>query len=238
MDLIKKIIESDLHINPWPHKLIDDFFEREIFEEIKKFSQISIDTIGVGSGQPIDPHSLIQIKSLLDPVIYNNILEINSQLLRHTDDIAKTFPYYRKYGSYYSLPSFHFLKPNSGIHAIHDEVIDKTISIVVYIHPDRGLGTKLYHKKTIDSLHSEVEWKPNRALIFCGQENVTWHDFGTDERPRATVNFFMMKNPITKYIEQEDGYLLVDDLGESKFFKKTGETQEIIRLYDSRLIRD
>lgn len=73
----------------------------------------------------------------------------------------------------------------------HVDRADKLLSVVVYLYPEEHKGTLL--GKEFDSYDSEVEWKPNRAVVFCGKKNHTWHAFeGNGVAPRHTFIFNIM----------------------------------------------
>ena len=66
----------------------------------------------------------------------------------------------------------------------------KKVSTVVYLEPQYASGTFLYNEKK--QLVKQVAWKPNRAFIFSGIPNVTWHDYGHWEpEPRVSTSYFI-----------------------------------------------
>lgn len=67
---------------------------------------------------------------------------------------------------------------------VHNDASRKLFTCVVYLS-GHGEGTRLYN---VDgSFHSEVEWKPNRAIIFCPISKVTWHSYQARDKPRQTI---------------------------------------------------
>ena len=78
---------------------------------------------------------------------------------------------------------------------IHEETRSKLISIVVFLTPDSNNGTFLYesYNQDYDNPTKAIEWKKNRAFIFSGIPNKTWHSFSaaTDQPRRKTVAFFI-----------------------------------------------
>lgn len=73
---------------------------------------------------------------------------------------------------------------------IHSEWEKKILSVVVYLG-DEGTGTELYN---IDkTYYGQIKWKPNRAFIFAGKDNVTWHSYRANENEtRKTLNGFII----------------------------------------------
>ena len=61
----------------------------------------------------------------------------------------------------------------------HDESKMKKMSIVIFLDPKENIGTWLYdsEEQDYDKPTKKIEWKQNRAFIFCGAEEKTWHSF-------------------------------------------------------------
>lgn len=214
---ISEILESDLILDPWKHQVIDSFFDQTDFEKI---SQAAIKLHEKYKGQLITADQCLSLAEAYDDIgqdVFDIILDANKIILDNIEEIVKPFPA-RMYSEYVSLPSFHILPPHSGWQVVHDEALDKTISIVVYLWPDRSVGTALYKTKDRDSLAKEITWKPNSAMLFCGESNVTWHDFGSRDEPRVTLNFFM--RTFKSQEEDEKNYIWTFGNGLKTFLPK------------------
>lgn len=61
---------------------------------------------------------------------------------------------------------------------IHNDSIDKLLSVVIYIAPEKNKGTILYSDKE-GSNPVEIRWSPNKAFIFSRNEH-TWHSYESD----------------------------------------------------------
>lgn len=61
---------------------------------------------------------------------------------------------------------------------IHNDSLNKLLSVVIYIYPENNKGTILYSNKQ-GSNPIEIEWKQNRAFIFSRNEH-TWHSYESD----------------------------------------------------------
>lgn len=73
---------------------------------------------------------------------------------------------------------------------IHYENPAKILSAVNYLWSNNGTGTVLYDEDK--NYVKEVEWVPNRLLVFCGKDNVTWHSYYSKPNSiRITVNTFL-----------------------------------------------
>lgn len=79
---------------------------------------------------------------------------------------------------------------------VHTDKLEKILSVVVYIYPEKNCGTLLYNKK-IDSKHGtdeqEVEWKQNRAFIFSRNDN-SWHNYRADGKNPRVVLVYNLRN--------------------------------------------
>jgi len=91
---------------------------------------------------------------------------------------------YRKLGKFIHTaatpPNFH--------HPKHYEAEFKIMSAIVYIGPEKAPGTTFY----INGKEETIEWKPNRLMVFCGETNVTWHDYKSADQMRFTYNYFLV----------------------------------------------
>lgn len=75
---------------------------------------------------------------------------------------------------------------------IHDEAKPKILSAVTYLMPDVSRGTLIFDKDK--NFVKEVEWKPNRTLIFAPIDNVTWHSYECIPKSyRITINSFLLR---------------------------------------------
>ena len=106
-----------------------------------------------------------------------------------TPEIADLIHGFKKKRSYKELgkiihtagtpPNFH--------HPIHDEAEFKIMSAVLYLGPEKSHGTRFLMDEEF-----EIEWKPNRLMVFCGETGVTWHDFKSGDHTRYTYNYFLV----------------------------------------------
>jgi hypothetical protein len=146
----------------WPYKVIDNFLPKKDF-------MILTDNI-----------LKIKAKNKIEREFFN--YDPTPQIA----DLLKEFPKHRKCAS---LKKFiHYaITPTNFVHKIHDEAPFKIMSAIIYLHPENNYGTTLYHsEKTV-----EVEWKPNRLMVFCGETGVTWHDYKSSTM-RYTYNYFLV----------------------------------------------
>jgi hypothetical protein len=202
--------------DPWPHIVVDDFFEKTDFDKI---STACVKLQEQYKDQVVTADSCLSFAEVYDIIgeeVFSIILKSNRVLL----DTISEYPVNRTFDRYVSFPTFHILPPNFPPQKVHDEALDKSISVVVYLYPAISIGTALFKTQQRESFVKEIEWKPNRAMIFCGQENVTWHDFYSREYPRVTLNFFIRKLTSTDIAEQDDKYFLTGVEGPKTFMPR------------------
>ena len=79
---------------------------------------------------------------------------------------------------------------------IHDDIPNKLLSGVIYIKPEKNIGTKFYKNKKGDE-GKEIEWKQNRGVFFAREERQTWHSFeGDGKLNRIVLIYNLMTNNI------------------------------------------
>ena len=74
---------------------------------------------------------------------------------------------------------------------IHDDTFDKLLSGVIYLYPEKNVGTIFYNSKSGKD-KDVVEWKINRAVFFSRKERETWHSYEADNNDRVTLIFNLM----------------------------------------------
>lgn len=108
--------------------------------------------------------------------------------------------------SYSELKKFiHYaITPPNFEHQMHIEAPFKIMSAVLYLGPEKNIGTRLY-KTPDDKNPVEVEWKPNRLFVFCGYDH-TWHDYASTET-RYTYNYFLVDPNVVENREYKDNLI-------------------------------
>ena len=155
---------------PFKHHIIDNFFDEHTFWYCIEYLE-SVNKLQ-------NNHTAIKDKRLKDyfDSVFTEVY------------LKKNYPNHRPYKTLESLAEVNICT-NGFIFPIHDEAPYKILSAVVYLAPRYATGTILYNKeKQVEKI---ITWKPNRAFIFCGQDNVTWHTYGHwDKTTRVTINYF------------------------------------------------
>jgi hypothetical protein len=218
---IDNLLNSPIIIDPWRHQIIKNFFQEDDFKKIN-LAAIKLET--VYKDRLITADACLGIAEVYDIIgeeVFDIILEANRKLLDNIKLITKNFPKHNKFKKYISVPSFHILPPQTPWQKIHDESLDKTTSIVVYLYPKHSVGTTLYKENNRNSKNKEIEWEQNSAMLFCGQQGVTWHDFCSREHPRITLNFFLRKPYSENFYDDIDRVYYMFDNGMKTYIPKS-----------------
>lgn len=206
---------------PWRHAVIDNFLPEDLFNKILE-SQEEIYAISDEHFSPESQTRLmLEHGSQTTNIVGNNILPNKSKQtkdiilskfdmygLRNLIDDFNNFLEENIAPVYESLKGeplteqdkFHFysgiqIQPPGFEFQIHDESYLKKISIVLFVAPEDNHGTLLYKSPEQDYYDptKKIEWKQNRAFIFCGEPKVTWHSFYAKDgaQKRYTIGSFV-----------------------------------------------
>lgn len=164
---------SNIILEPWPHLVIDNFFSDDHYEMLVEEHMNDFDS--VPDKVRIDNNDINMAffyKDRLDELYYNIFRKNEEPNYIHEECLVLGTNY------------------DDGIHV---DLPAKLMSVVVYLHPktaEKGTqGTLIYDKDK--NFVKEVEWKPNRALVFCKIPNITWHNFvASSKSPRMSYNIF------------------------------------------------
>lgn len=170
---------------PWAHMVIDSYYSDDMFHEMKheilSYVKTNINTL-INSKQVIYKSTEDNFKDLFPKT--STCLESVSPY-----DILSNFEEHRVYEKLNHYSEINIILDGHD-YPIHDENPKKILSIVNYISPDVSTGTLIYDQHK--NYHSEVEWAPNRSLIFAGITGKTWHAYKVNPKKiRITVNTFL-----------------------------------------------
>ena len=181
-------------LEPWPHIIANDYVTDTFAKSLIEFSEEKIKNKEFEKftfGEYEFPQELQE-----QYAIYK------STVLSKCDELLNLFPLIRRFNSNTNLKlQTTLVILNQGYtHPIHNERIDKVISIVTYLAPAQGIGTHIYN---IDkSYNKTVEWNPGTTLVFAGVDGITWHSFESGQTYRATLNSFLDNTDLTSIYNQ------------------------------------
>jgi hypothetical protein len=167
---------------PWPHIIIDEFYDQTFFDAMRQEIIGHVKKNGIRSSQTFyrstDPTFEYQFPITSQCCASRNYIELLGQFKDHRD--------------YSTLSCYHEINViiDGYDYPIHDENPRKVLSVVTYITPEESTGTLIYDCDK--NFVKEVEWKPNRTLVFAGLTNITWHAYRVERMmPRITLNTFL-----------------------------------------------
>lgn len=170
--------------DPWPHTVIDNFLPKE------KYAAIVKECVDY-----LKSHVRTKRRLLLhtEPDFAQH-LPITLETLNSIDFLGKLDSFEdRRTGDVYHVEHEISFMLDGQEYPIHDECEKKVLSNVIYLFPNVGTGTLIYD--TEKSYVKTVEWKQNRALLFAGITDKTWHNYKTDHGTlRITINSFVCRS--------------------------------------------
>jgi len=186
---INNIKSSKLLVEPWPHKVIKNFLNEEALSAalkiVDKLAELDKDDVQ----DTLWMTDILKITGLEKEV--EIIVDAADHLIKELDTVSIGFE--EKLSSnlgYFNNPRFSVTTEDSEDSEIHDEPSYKVMSLVIYLHPTESIGTLLYLENDEKTLHHEVEWEVNSALMFYTIPDRTWHKYVTNNKRRFTLNFY------------------------------------------------
>tara|TARA_Y100000996_G_C22526405_1_gene644599 strand:- start:1036 stop:1662 length:627 start_codon:yes stop_codon:yes gene_type:complete len=174
-------------------KVIDNFLDQKDFDEILSINldRIRNDKLKVYhnmidknkkiKAECMRPEFLIRLHKTYHPKALNLLKELNP---------AKV--------DLYDYSEFHIIETGSNYKfPIHDDTPDKLLSGVIYIKPEKNIGTIFYKNKKGDGKNI-VEWRMNRGVFFSRSEKETWHSYKGDGKSNRVA---LVYNLMTKRIK-------------------------------------
>jgi hypothetical protein len=178
-------VNYSLLTDPWPHLVIDNYFDdclaekatKEIIDFIKASKPKNKQTVIRSTDYDFE-----QLFPVTKQYISSNI--VNESLL-------SIFPRTREYTTLNTYSEINICLGDFS-YPIHDENTAKVLSAVTYLFPKVSRGTLIYDSDK--NFYKEVEWKQNRTLIFAPLDDITWHSYEVSNIPvRITINSFLIR---------------------------------------------
>ncbi len=171
-------------------KIVDNFLESSDLELLIEFINKSrrVDKNGLSINKIED----LELVKKLNNTYHIKVMNILQQLFPQKVEL-------------YDYTQFALIETGSNFKfPIHDDDPNKILSGVVYIQPQKNIGTKFYSNKKGDVLEI-VEWKINRAVFFSRKERISWHSYeGDGKNNRIALVYNLMTKNIKKVYEIEN----------------------------------
>lgn len=205
-----KISSSSIKVikEPFMHIIEDDFLKDDDFNLLSSRIKSLIDNSGSEYGSSvIYNQARISIPELIitreSSILSNEELitffkRYEKKLLNH---LARLAPYKRNLYDQFSFQLSKTIK--NGCYHIHEDSMEKLLSVVIYLQPQNNIGTFLYKKKSFIPFKT-VEWKENRYLAFSRLQGLTRHSYkcnNTEDRYTLVLNLLTSKRNIAGWRE-------------------------------------
>ena len=169
-------------------KIFDDFLDSEDLKILNIYAK------NLSSNRNINVfHNKIDInnKILSASIDQNLLINLNKKYLEKAVNILKELN--KEKVSLIDYSDFTIVKTKkNNKYPIHDDTFDKLLSGVIYLYPEKNVGTIFYNSKSGKD-KDVVEWKINRAVFFSRKERETWHSYEADSNnDRVTLIFNLM----------------------------------------------
>jgi len=181
----------------WKYEIIDNFFENKDFNEImREIEKLNLEKIDgnhmfMANNRIYKDGSFKFINKTFKrndykaPTYSNNIsfsreliTKIHTRYFRIlTSKLKEHYP--EKLEIYDFSDLIISVTGKNKVFPPHYDHWEKILSVVIYLCPEKSIGTKLLISKN-DKNSVEIEWKTNRALIFARKEDITWHTYNGD----------------------------------------------------------
>jgi hypothetical protein len=178
---------------PWKHLVIDNFLSDSEYQQVKEYVDPVYNRLNNKKGYK-ELHRY-NSNTLITKIFVPKILLLKDKFFNDLNYAGKLLP-----SDTYPYIELVICPSGYRYEHIHSDTEYKLMSTVLFFHPKDGDGTELYTEKNPDKMHSQVEWKPNRALTFVSQNNPnfqrTWHNYGnTKTFPRVSFNLILSSTP-------------------------------------------
>ena len=182
-------------------KIFDDFLESEDLKELSIYAK----KLNNNSKVHVFHNEIDLNNKVLNFSIDKDLLiRLNKKYLEKGISILKELN--EKKVSLIDYCDFSIIKTKKKIKfPIHDDTFNKLLSGVVYLYPEKNIGTIFYNTK--DGKDKNVtEWKINRAVFFSRIERETWHSYEADnfnDRIALVFNLMTKEKNLKKVLDIE-----------------------------------
>ena len=172
------------------HKILENFLDVDEFTKLISinYGDVPIDGIKVFNNivdrEANTKSSIIEEKLLKK--LHNNCHQKAVEILKelHPEKLKL-----------YEYSEFHLIITGKNYKfPIHNDTLNKLLSGVIYLHPEKNKGT-IFYKSKKGEISFEVDWKQNRAVFFSRSKN-SFHSYESDKNSNRVclVYNLMTKN--------------------------------------------
>ena len=169
----------------WKYIIKDDYLSEDKFNSlIDEVKHIKPDGVTIYDDGPFAD---TVYRKILD---YDPTPEIGEMINEFTASEKRLNGPYKKF--------IHFaVTPANMVHKEHFEAPWKVMSAIIYLAPEKNIGTTLVDYRENPTEKITLDWKPNRMMTFCGLDDITWHYYESID-VRYTYNYFLVDPDFSK----------------------------------------
>lgn len=182
------------------HKIIDNFLSDELFIYLN-----SIKLKNVSDNEIYNHHNKISKDGSIKAtcISVENLKKLHSECHKIAMELLREFNPNKV--DLYDYSDFNIIETGKNYNfPIHRDQVNKLLSGVVYLYPQKNLGTILYDDR-YGKNPNEIEWKQNRGFFFSRNENKTWHNYKGDGINNRIVLVYNLMTNNTKEVCKLDG---------------------------------
>lgn len=182
------------------YKIVDNFLNESCFDYLS-----SLELKEVKSNQILSYHNQIykngEIKTTcINPKILKELQEASHKIA--IEILSELAP---QKAELYEYSDFNIIETGKDYtFPIHRDHVNKLLSGVVYLTPEKNTGTIIYENKEGKN-PNEIEWKKNRSLFFSRTEKGSWHNYKGDGKNNRIVLVYNLMTTNTKAVCELEG---------------------------------
>lgn len=172
------------------HRIIDNFLSDDLFDYL-----CTLKLNKVENNQIFNHHNKISKDGSTETscISLEKLKKLNLECHDKTINLLKELS--PEKAKLYDYSDFNIIETGKDYtFPIHRDHINKLLSGVIYLYPEKNLGTILYDNKNGEN-PVEIDWKQNRGFFFSRNENSTWHSYkGNGKQNRIVLVYNLMTN--------------------------------------------
>ncbi len=172
------------------HRIIDNFLSDDLFDYLcsLKLNKVEYDQI-------LNHHNKISKDGSTETscISVEKLKKLNLECHEKTINLLKELS--PEKAKLYDYSDFNIIETGKNYSfPIHRDHVNKLLSGVIYLYPEKNLGTILYDNKNGEN-PVEIDWRQNRGFFFSRNESSTWHSYkGNGKQNRIVLVYNLMTN--------------------------------------------
>ncbi|MBD1134937.1 hypothetical protein IDH21_00885 [Pelagibacterales bacterium SAG-MED47] len=177
------------------YKILDNFLDQTSFDYLS-----SLKLKNVSPNEVLNHHNRVYKNGEIESHCISSEILKNLQNSCHKIAINLLNELAPHKTSLYEYTDFNIIETGKDYtFPIHRDHVNKLLSGVIYLKPEKNTGTIIYKNKKGDN-PCEIPWKENRALFFSRTEKNSWHNYKGDGKNNRIVLVYNLMTTDTKAI--------------------------------------